>query len=124
MSTRWLSLKTPVTRSLQLYQPLQSYFFLSQEARPNCLEKPEVLFAGPITGAFLFFYQYTLQSSVNCNKYLQREESLLSRLHDQIQQFLKRIACKFLQIDFAANGDIFSDTWREQENQKSGSFEL
>ena len=27
VSTRWLSLKTPVTRTLQLYQPLQSYFF-------------------------------------------------------------------------------------------------
>ena len=30
VSTRWLSLKTPVTRTLQLYQPLQSYFFISR----------------------------------------------------------------------------------------------
>ena len=73
---------------------------------------------------FLFFYQYALQSFINFNKYLQKEEPLLSRLHDQIQQFLKRITCKFLQIDFVASVDMFSDIWREQENQKSGSFDL
>ena len=53
--TRRLSLKAAVTRTLQLYQPLQSYF-LSQEVRPE---------------VFLFFCQYTLQSFVNFNKYPQ-----------------------------------------------------
>ena len=66
-----------------------------------------------MTEVFLFFYQYALQGFVNFNKYLQREEPLISRLHDQIQQFLNRIACKFLQIGFVANGDMFSDAWRE-----------
>ena len=65
-----------------------------------------------------------LLSFVNFNKYLQREEPLILRLHDRILQFLKRIARKFLQIDFVANGDMFSDAWREQENQKSRSFNI
>ena len=98
--------------NLQLYQPLQSYFFISRGSTKITLK------------VFLFFYQYALQSFVNFNKYLQREKPLLSRLHDQIQQFLKRIACKFLQTDFLASVDMFSDVWREQENQKSGSSDL
>ena len=123
VSTRWLSLETAVTPTLRLYQPLQSYF-LSQKNRPNCLERLEALFADLMTDVFLFFYQYALQSFVNFDKYLKREELLTSRLHDQIQQFLERIACKFIQIVFVANGDMFSDAWRKQENQKSASFDL
>ena len=91
--TRRLSLKAAVTRTLQLYQPLQSYF-LSQEVRPE---------------VFLFFCQYTLQSFVNFNKYPQWEGPWLSGLHDRIQQFLKIFAFKFLQIGFVAGGDMFSD---------------
>ena len=90
---------------------------------PNRLGWLETLFADPIT-VFLFFYQYILQNFDNFNKYHQGEESLISRLHDLIQQLLKRIACKFLQIGFVANGDMFRDAWREPENQKSGSFDL
>ena len=123
MSTRWLSLETAVTRTLRLYQPLRSYF-LSEEDGPNCLERLEALLADLMTEVFLFFYQYALQSFVNFNKYLQREEPLISRLPDQIQQFLKRIACKVIQIDFVANGGMFTDAWREQENQKSVGFDL
>ena len=54
VSTRWLSLETAVTQTLQLYQPLPSYF-LSQEVRPNCLERLETFFADPMTEVFLFF---------------------------------------------------------------------
>ena len=88
------------------------------------MERLEILFADPMTEVFLFFYQYALQSFVSFNKYLQREEPLISGLHDQIQQFLARIACTFLQIDFVENRDMFSDPWRGQENQQSGSFDL
>ena len=69
---------------LQLYQPSRSYF-LSQEVRPNALERLEAFFADPMTEVFLFFYQYALRSYVNFNKYLHREEPLISKLHDQIQ---------------------------------------
>ena len=53
-STSWLSFETAATQTLQLYQPLLSYF-LSQEVRPNCLERLEALFVDPITQVFLFF---------------------------------------------------------------------
>ena len=36
----------------------------------------------------------------------------------------KKIAWKVFKIDFVANGDMFSDAWGEQENQKSSSFDL
>ena len=99
-------------------------FFLFQEGRPNHLERLEALFLDFITEVFLFSYQYALQSFLSFDKYLQREEPLLSRLHDQIQQLLKRIACKFLQIAFVGNEDMFGGGWRKQENKKSGSFGL
>ena len=83
VSTRWLSLETVVTQTLRLYQPLRSYF-LSQEVRPNQLERLEALLADPMAEVVLFFYQYALQRFNNINKYLQREEALISRLHDQI----------------------------------------
>ena len=89
-------------------------YFLSQEVRSNRLERLEALSEDLMTEVFLFFfYRYALQGFVNFNKYLQREEPLISRLHDQIQQFINRIACKFLQIGFVENGDMFSDAWRE-----------
>ena len=106
-----------------VFQPLQSCF-LSQEVRTNYLERLKALFADPMTEVFPFSYQYTFQSFVNFNKHFQREEPLLSRLQDQIQQFLKRIPFKFLRIVFVASRDMFSDAWREHENQKSGSFNL
>ena len=55
VSTRWLCLDTAVTRILRLYQPLRSYF-LSQEVKPNLLERPGVLFADPMRKISLFFY--------------------------------------------------------------------
>ena len=114
MSKRCLSLETAVTQP-SIISTFAIVFFYLKRVDQNHLERLEV---------FLFFYQYALQSFVNFNKYLQREKPLLSRLHDQIQQFLKRIACKFLQTDFVASVDMFSDVWREQENQKSGSSDL
>ena len=104
MSTRWLSLETTVTRTLRLYQLLRSYF-LSQEVRSNLSS----YICRSHDKRFSFFLPNALQSFVNFNKYLQKEERLISRLHDQIQQFIKRIACKFLQIDLVTNEDIFSD---------------
>jgi len=91
VNTRWLSLECAVTRTLRMYQALCSYF-LSQEAQPNRLERLIEWFTDPMTEVYLYFYQYALQSFVNFNKYLQREDPLISKLHDEINRFLKRIA--------------------------------
>ena len=61
VSTGWLSLKTAAIRTLQLYQPLRSYFVF-QEVRPNCLERLKVLFSDPITEVFHFFYQLSYKA--------------------------------------------------------------
>ena len=73
VTTRRLNLETALTRSLRLYQSLRSYV-LSQEVRPNRLERLEASVADPMTEVFIFFYQYALQSFVSFNKYLQRED--------------------------------------------------
>ena len=73
VTTRRLNLETAVTRSLRLYQSLRSYV-LSQEVRPNRLERIEASVEDPMTEVFIFFYQYALQSFVSFNKYLQRED--------------------------------------------------
>ena len=123
MSTRWLSLGLQLPKLFN-YINLCDHILLSQDGRPNHLERLEASVSDSITKVSLFFYQYALQSFVSFNKYLQREEPLLSRLHDQIQQLLKRIACRFLQIAFVGNEDMFGGGWRKQENKKSGSFGL
>ena len=114
---------------LQLPEPfsyinLSDHIFFISRGSTKSSGKARGLFSDFITEVFLFFYQYALQSFVSFKKYLQKEEPLLSRLHDQIQQLLKRISCKFLQIGFVGNEDMFSGEWRKQENQKSGSFDL
>ena len=77
---------------------LCNHVFLSQEVRTNYLERLEALFADPMTEVFPFSYQYAFQSFVHFNKHFQREEPLLSRLQDQIQQFLKRVALNFSKL--------------------------
>ena len=54
VTTRRLNLETAVTRSLRLYQSLRSYV-LSQEVRPNRLERLEASVADPMTEVFIFF---------------------------------------------------------------------
>ena len=58
----------------------------------------EALYADPMTEVFLFSYQYPLQSFANFSNYLQREEPLISRLHEQIQQFLKELPVNFSKL--------------------------
>ena len=54
VTTRRLNLETAVTRSIRLYQSLRSYV-LSQEVRPNRLERLEASVADPMTEVFFFF---------------------------------------------------------------------
>ena len=54
VTARRLNLETAVTRSLRLYQSLRSYV-LSQEVRPNRLERLEASVADPMTEVFIFF---------------------------------------------------------------------
>ena len=97
ISTRWLSLEAAVTRILKQYESLKSYF-LSENEKGNRFERLVEKFQCPMTEVYLLFYQYALQSFIRFNLYLQREDPLVSKLHTQIQRFLKDLACKFIRI--------------------------
>ena len=95
------------------YINLFDHIFLSQGVRPKRLEMLEAWFADPMTEIFLFFLPIVPSERRAVNIKIAWPDS----------KFFKRTACRFLQIDFVANVDMFSDDWREQENQKSGNFD-
>ena len=57
---------------------------------------------------YLLFYQSALQTYVNFNQFLQREDPLIPVIHQQIKSFLAKIASKFLLVSTIkdANGDF------------------
>ena len=97
VSTRWLSLEAAVTRVLKQYEGLKSYFLSESDssARFNRLKK---CLKDPMTEIHLLFYQAVLQPFIRFNMFLQREEPIISLLHGQINEFLLRLACKFLTV--------------------------
>ena len=71
---------------------------------------------------YLMFFHATFQLFVNFNQFLQREESLVPVLHDEMLLFMKRLFGKFLSISAIKEGldDITSISYHETENQLPG----
>ena len=68
------------------------------------------------------FYQFSLKVFIKLNLLLQREEPLISRVHGQIQRFLKKLASKFLNLDVAdESGNPAQIDFEDTNNQKSGN---
>ena len=51
-----------------------------------------------MTEIYLLFYQAVLQTFVNFNKFLQREDPLIPVISNQIESFLTKLASKFLPV--------------------------
>lgn len=118
MSTRWLSLESAVNRSLKIYPSLKSYFLSEDNAAPRFV-RLKAHFEKPITEIYLLFYQSSLQLLIKLNLKLQRDEPLISRLHGEIKQFLKKLAAKFIKIsEITEPYDAIS--YDRLENQKPG----
>ena len=58
------------------------------------------------------------------NLHLQRSDPLISRLHGQIQRFLKLLGSKFLKIEVVANESPSSIDFKDIQNQKAGNNTL
>ncbi|KAK1903704.1 Protein FAM200A [Dissostichus eleginoides] len=82
VSIPWLSLERCLTRILQQYEPLASYFKSSNEKQPRFRRLLEA-FSNPMTEVYLLFYQATLPVFSTFNLLLQREKSSIFLLHDE-----------------------------------------
>ena len=108
VSTRWLSLEAAVTRSLKVYPSLRSYFLsVNEENRPRFKRLVEH-YSKPITEVYLYFYQSVLQMFIRFNLYLQRHDPQIRTLHDKIDNFMRELACKFVEIDEVYEADEIS----------------
>ena len=70
--------------------------------------------------AYLLFYQFSLKVFIKLNLLLQREDSLISRVHGHIQRFLKKLALKFWNLDVIDENDNSAQIdFEGTSNQKS-----
>ena len=121
VSTHWLSLESAVTRCLKLYPSLKSYFLSVDEKGNWKFDRLFGKFSDPMIEVYMYFYQFSLQPFIRFNLYIHREDSLISKLHAQIQRFLKDIACKFVKIRDVKNCRIISYLkYKDPSRQKEG----
>lgn len=94
-STRWLSLEKSVTRALQQYESLKSYF-LSEKSSQARFKRLQAAFHDPMTEVYLLFYQSALQIFIQLNQFLQRGDPLIGAVSQALQRFQRLLACKFI----------------------------
>lgn len=97
-STRWLSLESAVSRILQKYAGLKSYFLSNVESNAR-FRRLQEQFEDPLTEVHLLFYQVVLQQFVHMNKFMQLENPLLPIVYDVLHDFLTKLCCRFTLLD-------------------------
>lgn len=136
VNTRWLSLERAVTRVLQQYDALKSYFlsegrcfimasyscnnytYMLEDSTPR-FQRLKDVFSKPMTEINLLFYESALQTFVHFNKFLQREDPLIPVLRGQMDSFLNKLASKFVPVaKIKAANKVFLDLqYKGKENQ-------
>ena len=94
-STRWLSLEKAITRILELYNSLASYFISNDESQAR-FKRLHDKFSKPMTEIYLLFFQSVIPTFTRFNQLLQREDPSIYLLHSQIRAFVKNIICRFI----------------------------
>ena len=71
---------------------------------------------------YLLFYESVLQTFINFNKFLQREDPLIPVISKQMSSFLTKLAGKFLPVDKIkeVNGEFHRIQYDKKEDQLSG----
>ena len=108
VSTRWLSLEAAVTRSLKIYSSLRSYFLSITEENGPRFKRLVEHYSKPMTDIYLYFYQSVLQMFITFSLYLRRHDPQIPTLHDKIDNFMRELACKFVEIDAVYEADEIS----------------
>ncbi|XP_034065806.1 uncharacterized protein LOC117542322 [Gymnodraco acuticeps] len=119
VSIRWLSLERCLTRILQQYEPLASYFKSSDEKQPRFRRLLEA-FSNPMTEVYLLFYQATLPVFSTFNLLLQREKSSIFLLHDEIRSFIRKLLSKFLKPAALQHQELHEILYKDPSNQLPG----
>ena len=75
-----------------------------------------------MTEIYLLFYEAVLQTFVNFNKFLQREDPLIPVISEQIESFLTKLASKFIPVSGlrAAYQDLAGLKFSELSDQLPG----
>ena len=97
VTNRWLSLEAAVSRTLQVFPSLTSYFLSGEDSAPR-FKRLQDHFTPTMTEVCLLFYQNVLQLFIDYNLLLQREDPLIPKLLTQRRKYLKKGACKSLSI--------------------------
>ena len=125
VSTRWLCLEHCVNRELKKYEGLRSYF-LSEGLKDDRFVRLETAFTDPMTELYLFFFQSSLVTFTNYNKFLQREDPLIYLTHSFMNNFMNKLATKFVKPEviqaFKETEQPFSNLDISLANQKSDRY--
>ena len=80
VSTRWLSLELVVTRTLQQYPALKSYFLSQSDGNSNArVDRLKAVYSEPMSEVYLLFYQAALQPFIkSTSSFKERIPSYLS----------------------------------------------
>ncbi|XP_061584295.1 uncharacterized protein LOC133449178 [Cololabis saira] len=116
ISIRWLSLERCLTRLLQQYEPLTSYFKSLNEKQPR-FRRPVDAFSNPLTEVYLLFYQATLPAFSTLNLLLQREKSSIFLLHEEMTKFIRKLCAKFLKLAALQNQGVHEIQYKDHSNQ-------
>lgn len=73
---------------------------------------------------YLLFYQAVLQLFINVNKFLQREDPIISAMHTQLNNFLKKLLGRFVTTTAiqTADDDLTILDYKDPTNQLPGIF--
>ncbi|XP_056617731.1 uncharacterized protein LOC130432412 isoform X1 [Triplophysa dalaica] len=95
ISVRWLSLERCVTRILRLYEPLASYYKSANENQAR-FKRLVQTFTDPMTEVYQLFFQASIPTFTSFNLLLQREQSSIFLLHDEMVKFVRKLCSKFM----------------------------
>lgn len=138
LSVRWLSLQNAISRILLQYPGLTSYFISECKycasisfCYKDSIVVPEVaigregrlqrVYSDNMTEVYLLFLQSALQVFVSFNKFLQREDSILPVLQQQIESFLSKLFGRFLTVSAIKDAESIITVEYTWERQLPGS---
>ena len=94
-STRWLSLEKCISREIDKFDGIKSYF-LSENHSEERFKRLKQSYEDSMTIIYLRFYHSTLPVFNNFNKLLQSEDPLIYRLHEAQHTFMTKLISKFV----------------------------
>ncbi|XP_051987012.1 uncharacterized protein LOC127647011 [Xyrauchen texanus] len=103
---------------LRLYEPLASYFKSANDSQAR-FRRLQKAFSDPMTEVYLLFFQATLPVFTSFNLLLQREQSSIFLLHDEMMNFIRKLCAKFM-VPTALQEDKQFLLFKEKANHLPG----